>query len=104
MCDCRVHLGAPTRELYVNDEGFQCQFNYPHKEIILATGEILQVQLQSDSPLLVQVGAQRQDLVAGYVSMIIDNTDFVQIYLDAKPQRYQIFSFPSCEHIVVSGT
>lgn len=85
-------MGAPTRELYINDEGFQFQFNGPLQKIQLATGEILHVQLQSSNPPLVRIGAKRQDLVAGQVMLSVSDTDFVQIFLDAKPQRYFISS------------
>lgn len=81
-------MGAPTRELYINDEGFECQFNCPPKEIRLATGEVLLVQLQSESDPKVHVGSQRRDLVAGKVMLVIDAESAVPIFLDAKPQRY----------------
>lgn len=83
-------MGAPTRELYVNDEGFECQFNCSPKEVFLATGEILSVQLQSEEWPKVHVGNSRRDLVAGRVTLIIDAEVMVPIFLDAKPQRYSI--------------
>ncbi|KAJ1521390.1 hypothetical protein ONE63_003065 [Megalurothrips usitatus] len=94
-----VRLGAPTRELYVNDEGFECQFNTPAKEIFLATGEVFRVQLRAEVPPMVHVGNQRRDLVAGSVLLIIDAEveKAVTIYLDAKPQRFDIDEIP---HII----
>ena len=83
----RVRLGAPTRELYINDEGFECQFNCPPKEILLATGDLLIVQLKAESPPMVHVGTQRRDLVAGRVMLVIDAENAIPIFLDAKPQR-----------------
>ncbi|XP_026285069.1 pre-mRNA cleavage complex 2 protein Pcf11 isoform X2 [Frankliniella occidentalis] len=89
-----VHLGAPTRELYINDEGFECQFNCPPKEVLLATGEVLAIQLQSNDAPKVHVGAQRRDLVAGRVMLIIDAETYIPIFLDAKPQRFDIDGVP----------
>lgn len=86
-----VRLGVPTRELYVNDEGYECQFNNPPREIRLSSGEVLLAQLQADMPPKVTVGQTlRTDLVAGRVMLIIDADikNIVHIFLDAKPQRY----------------
>ncbi|KAK3923779.1 Pre-mRNA cleavage complex 2 protein Pcf11 [Frankliniella fusca] len=90
----RVHLGAPTRELYINDEGFECQFNCPPKDILLATGELFSIQLQSDEAPKVHVGVQRRDLVAGRVMLVIDAEICIPIFLDAKPQRFDIDGVP----------
>ena len=90
----RVHLGAPTRELYINGEGFECQFNCPPREIQLSTGETLLVQLKSDVPPMVNVGNQRRDLVAGRVTLVIDADITIPIFLDAKPQRFDIDGVP----------
>lgn len=90
----RVRLGAPTRELYVNDEAFQCQFNFPPEQIQLSCGEVLTVQLFSEATPLVQLGATRRDLVAGHVTLTIDGTLSLRILLHAKPQRFDIDGIP----------
>ncbi|XP_026284259.1 uncharacterized protein LOC113210459 isoform X1 [Frankliniella occidentalis] len=89
-----LRLGAPTRELYVNNEGFQCSFNCPPIEIQLSTGEMLTARLHCSAVPLVQIGALRSDLVAGSVTLSVNGVDISRIYLDGKPQRFDIAGIP----------
>ncbi|VVC32299.1 RNA polymerase II-binding domain,ENTH/VHS,Subunit of cleavage factor IA Pcf11,CID [Cinara cedri] len=92
LLDCqphRVRLGAPTRELYLDGKFYECFFGGP--PIFTDLGGVKRSVKLEGPPPSVNIGTKkRQDLVAGRIAVIIDNTYTVPVYLDAKPQRIDV--------------
>lgn len=92
LLDCqphRVRLGAPTRELYLDGKFYECFFGGP--PIFTDLGGVKRSVKLEGPPPSVNIGTtKRQDLVAGRISIIIDNSYTVPVYLDAKPQRIDV--------------
>lgn len=85
----RVRLGAPTRELYLDGQFYECFFGGP--PIFTDLGGVKRTIKLEGPPPSVNIGTtKRQDLVAGRIAIIVDNTYSVPIYLDAKPQRIDV--------------
>ncbi|GLH15248.1 Uncharacterized protein GBIM_19614 [Gryllus bimaculatus] len=81
--------GAPTRELYVDGKWYECFFGGPPVSIEMG-GKIRLVKLEGPPPQ-VKIGMiKRTDLVAGKINLIINARNMVPIFLDAKPQRFDI--------------
>jgi len=96
LLDCRPHrvrLGAPTRELYLDGKFFECFFG--GSPIYTELGGIERsVKLEGPPPSVIVGTTKRQDLVAGCITIVIDNTFTVPVYLDAKPQRIDVGNTP----------
>lgn len=89
----RIRLGAPTRELFIDDAWFECFFGGPPVPILL-NGKVRLLKLEGPAPQ-VSIGSERRtDLVAGKIKLIIDATTMVPVFLDAKPQTFFIEGFP----------
>ncbi|XP_063228408.1 serine/arginine repetitive matrix protein 2-like isoform X2 [Bacillus rossius redtenbacheri] len=88
----RIRLGAPTRELYIDGKWYECFFGGPPVKVEL-NGKLHSVKLEGPVPQ-VRIGGNRLDLVAGKVNLIIDARSMVPIFLDAKPQRFDIEGIP----------
>lgn len=92
LLDCqphRVRLGAPTRELYLDGQFYECFFG--GSPIFTDLGGVKRSVKLEGPPPSVNIGTtKRQDLVAGRIAIIIDNTYTVPVYLDAKPQRIDV--------------
>lgn len=92
LLDCqphRVRLGAPTRELYLDGQFYECFFG--GSPIFTDLGGVKRSVKLEGPPPSVNIGtSKRQDLVAGRITIIIDNTYSVPVYLDAKPQRIDV--------------
>lgn len=92
LLDCqphRVRLGAPTRELYLDGKFFECFFG--GSPIFTDLGGVKRSVKLEGPPPNVNIGStKRQDLVAGRIAVVIDNTYTVPVYLDAKPQRIDV--------------
>lgn len=92
LLDCqphRVRLGAPTRELYLDGKFYECFFG--GSPIFTDLGGVKRsVKLEGPPPSVIVGTTKRQDLVAGRIAIIIDNTYTVPVYLDAKPQRIDV--------------
>ncbi|XP_033608377.1 polyadenylation and cleavage factor homolog 11-like, partial [Cryptotermes secundus] len=88
----RIRLGAPTRELYVDGKWYGCSFGGPPVTVEIG-GKKHIVKLEGPPPE-VKIGLKRTDLVAGKIYLIIDNSKVVPVFLDAKPQRFDIENKP----------
>lgn len=92
LLDCqphRVRLGAPTRELYLDGKFYECYFGGP--PIFTDLGGVKRSVKLEGPPPSVNIGTtKRQDLVAGRITIIVDNTYNIPVYLDAKPQRIDV--------------
>jgi len=85
----RVRLGAPTRELYLDGKFFECFFG--GSPIFTDLGGVKRsVKLEGPPPSVIVGTIKRQDLVAGRIAIVVDNTFTVPVYLDAKPQRIDV--------------
>lgn len=89
---CNVRLGAPTRELYVDGIFYRAVFNGP--PISVKVGNSFQEFALLGPIPAVSVGPSRRDLVAGKITILIDGKDVRPIYLDAKPQKFDIDGLP----------
>ncbi|PNF20268.1 hypothetical protein B7P43_G14856 [Cryptotermes secundus] len=95
----RIRLGAPTRELYVDGKWYECFFGGPPVTIEI-DGKMHVVRLEGPPPQ-VKIGLlKRTDLVAGKINLIIDAQTMVPVFLDAKPQRFDIENEPHVLHFV----
>lgn len=91
----RIRLGAPTRELFIDGRFYDIKFGGPPIEVNLG-GQTHLIQLEGPLPFL-QIGpTKRTDLVAGKVNLIVDGKidNMFPVYLDAKPQKFEINSVP----------
>lgn len=89
----RIRLGAPTRELFIDDAWFECFFGGPPVPILL-NGKVRALKLEGPAPQ-VSIGSERRtDLVAGKIKLIIDATTMVPVFLDSKPQTFFIEGIP----------
>ncbi|XP_049536265.1 uncharacterized protein LOC125951454 isoform X2 [Anopheles darlingi] len=84
----QMRLGAPTRELYIDDSWYECYFGDPPTTITLDGKQ--RVFKISGPPPQVKIGDSRNDLVAGKINMIIDAELIVPVFLDCKPQLFEI--------------
>ncbi|XP_058062799.1 uncharacterized protein LOC131212794 [Anopheles bellator] len=84
----QMRLGAPTRELYIDDSWYECYFGDPPTTIML--GEKPRVFKIAGPPPQVKIGSSRNDLVAGKINMIVDAELIVPVFLDCKPQLVEI--------------
>ncbi|XP_073991585.1 uncharacterized protein [Rhodnius prolixus] len=89
----KIRLGAPTRELFVDGLYYEMIFGGPPVQIMLG-GQRKMVQLSGPMPKLRIGEVPRTDLVAGKINLIIDAKKMFPIYLDAKPQRFEIGGVP----------
>ncbi|XP_059080706.1 uncharacterized protein LOC131878647 [Tigriopus californicus] len=90
----KIKLGAPTRELWIDGQGYQCYFD---KAISVKLGPNLHEFFLEGPPPRVRIGEHpRPDLCAGYVRLIIngDLNNAVRLFLDPKPQRVDIMGKP----------
>jgi pre-mRNA cleavage complex 2 protein Pcf11 len=81
-----MRLGAPTRELYVDGKWYGCTFGGPPVTIEIG-GKKRIVKLEGPPPEFKIGLVKRTDLVAGKINLIIDNSEVVPVFLDARPQR-----------------
>ncbi|KAJ8667668.1 hypothetical protein QAD02_009331 [Eretmocerus hayati] len=85
----RLKLGTPTRELYVNDKWYEAYFGGQPIRIDLGN-RVASVTLEGPIPS-VRIGSfKRSDLVLGKINLIINATTMVPVFLDAKPQLFEI--------------
>lgn len=84
----RVRLGAPTRELYIDNKWYECYFGGPGI-LIEIDREYRVIKLDGPAPQ-VQFGGRRTDLCAGRINLIINAKTIIPVYLDAKPQKFDI--------------
>ncbi|XP_076236158.1 pcf11 cleavage and polyadenylation factor subunit isoform X2 [Calliopsis andreniformis] len=89
----RIKLGAPTRELYVDDRWYECYFGGMPVTIDLG-GKKVSIKLEGPPPQ-VKIGTiKRTDLVVAKINLIINARNMVPVFLDAKPQIFEIEGKP----------
>ncbi|GBP76226.1 Pre-mRNA cleavage complex 2 protein Pcf11 [Eumeta japonica] len=85
----RIKYGAPTRELYINDRWYECFFGGPPMGIVI-DGKPKVIQLEGPPPQ-VDIGKDKKtNLVAGKINLIVDGQHMFPVFLDAKPQKFNI--------------
>ncbi|KAL0115350.1 hypothetical protein PUN28_010706 [Cardiocondyla obscurior] len=89
----RIKLGAPTRELYVDDCWYECYFGGLPITIELG-GKKVYVKLEGPPPQVKIGTVKRTDLVVAKINLIINARNMVPVFLDAKPQIFEIEGKP----------
>ncbi|XP_015603412.1 uncharacterized protein LOC107271676 isoform X2 [Cephus cinctus] len=89
----RIRLGAPTRELYIDDRWYECYFGGPAITIELGDKKV-NVKLEGPPPQVKIGTVKRTDLVVGKINLIINARNMVPVFLDAKPQIFEIEGKP----------
>ncbi|KAK2584744.1 hypothetical protein KPH14_007075 [Odynerus spinipes] len=89
----RIKLGAPTRELYVDDRWYECYFGGMPVTIELG-GKKVNVKLEGPPPQVKIGTVKRTDLVVAKINLIINARNMVPVFLDAKPQIFEIEGKP----------
>ncbi|KAG7198467.1 hypothetical protein KM043_005849 [Ampulex compressa] len=85
----RIKLGAPTRELYVDDRWYECYFGGMPVMVELG-GKKVSVKLEGPPPQVKIGTVKRTDLVVAKINLIINARNMVPVFLDAKPQIFEI--------------
>lgn len=89
----RVKLGVPTQELMLDGRGYQCFFGGKPVSVHLA-GRTRTMSLDGKPPN-VNIGPVRNtEFLAGKVQLVINAKKVVNLFLDAKPQRFNIDGKP----------
>ncbi|KOX70870.1 Pre-mRNA cleavage complex 2 protein Pcf11 [Melipona quadrifasciata] len=89
----RIKLGAPTRELYIDDRWYECYFGGMPITVDLG-GKKVSVKLEGPPPLVKIGTVKRTDLVVAKINLIINARNMVPVFLDAKPQIFEIEGKP----------
>ncbi|XP_032680257.1 uncharacterized protein LOC116848371 isoform X2 [Odontomachus brunneus] len=89
----RIKLGAPTRELYIDDRWYECYFGGMAITIELS-GKKVSVKLEGPPPQVKIGTVKRTDLVVAKINLIINARNMVPVFLDAKPQIFEIEGKP----------
>ncbi|XP_011684445.1 PREDICTED: uncharacterized protein LOC105447883 isoform X2 [Wasmannia auropunctata] len=89
----RIKLGAPTRELYVDDRWYECYFGGMPITIELG-GKKVSIKLEGPPPQVKIGTVKRTDLVVAKINLIINARNMVPVFLDAKPQIFEIEGKP----------
>lgn len=85
----KIRLGAPTRELYIDGRWYECFFGGPGIGIEI-DGKMRVVKMDGPPPHVKIGTVKRTDLVAGKINLIINARQMVPVFLDAKPQKFDI--------------
>ncbi|XP_061504313.1 uncharacterized protein LOC1281907 [Anopheles gambiae] len=85
----QMRLGAPTRELYIDDSWYECYFGDQPTTIML-DGKPRVFKIAGPAPQ-VKIGDSRKDLVAGKINMIVDAKYMIPVFLDCKPQVFEVY-------------
>ncbi|XP_063698350.1 uncharacterized protein LOC134829266 [Culicoides brevitarsis] len=83
-----VRLGAPTRELYLDNMPYECYIGGPALPILI-DGVIRMIGVEGPEPK-VKIGEERKDLCLGKIQMIIDGTILIPVFLDSKMQNFEL--------------
>ncbi len=89
----KIKIGAPTRELWIDGQGYECFFG---SEVRIRIGQSFHtLRLEGPAPE-VHIGDRRPDLCAGFVRLIHngDIHNWHKLFLDAKPQLLQLDGKP----------
>ncbi|XP_058825556.1 uncharacterized protein LOC131685686 [Topomyia yanbarensis] len=84
----QMRLGAPTRELYIDNTWYECYFGDPPTTIVL--DGLSRVFKISGPPPQVKIGKSRNDLVAGKINMIVNAETIIPVFLDSQVQIIEI--------------
>lgn len=84
----QIRFGTPTRELYIDNEWYECFFGDPAVGIVL-NGKLHSFRIDGPAPQ-VRIGNLRNDLVAGKIDMYVDMTIKIPLFLDAQVQMFQL--------------
>ncbi len=89
----KIRIGAPTRELWLDGQWYECYFD---KEIRVRIGQSFHNVRLEGPPPSVHIGERRPDLCAGFVRIIHNGQlhDWRKLYLDNKPQLFEIGGKP----------
>uniref|UniRef100_A0A182M518 PCFS4-like zinc finger domain-containing protein n=1 Tax=Anopheles culicifacies TaxID=139723 RepID=A0A182M518_9DIPT len=85
----QMRLGAPTRELYIDDSWYECYFGDKPSTIML-DGKPRVFKIAGPAPQ-VKIGDSRKDLVAGKINMIVDAKYMIPVFLDCKMQMFEVY-------------
>ncbi|XP_049279637.1 uncharacterized protein LOC125762019 isoform X1 [Anopheles funestus] len=85
----QMRLGAPTRELYIDDSWYECYFGDKPSTITL-DGKPRVFKIAGPAPQ-VKIGESRKDLVAGKINMIVDAKYMIPVFLDCKMQMFEVY-------------
>lgn len=83
----QIKFGTPTRELYIDDNFYECYFNNQTTQIILGN-KVRHVRIEGKAPE-VKIGQQRNDIVLGLINMMIDAEIVVPVFLDTTAQYFE---------------
>lgn len=83
----QIRFGTPIRELYINNQWFECLFG--DQSLIPLAGKQRVFQIEGPSPQ-VRIGLVRNDLVAGKIDLYIDSTIKRPFFLDAQVQSFEL--------------
>ncbi|XP_016845567.1 uncharacterized protein LOC100121761 isoform X2 [Nasonia vitripennis] len=89
----KIKLGAPTRELYIDDKWYQVYFGGQAIMVDLGNKKV-SVKLDGPPPQVKIGTTKRTDLVLGKINLIINARSMVPVFLDSKPQIFHIEDRP----------
>lgn len=84
----QIRFGTPTRELYIDNEWYECYFGDPPVGIVL-NSKLHSFRIDGPAPQ-VRIGNMRADLVVGKVDMFVDTQTKISLFLDAQLQMFQL--------------
>ncbi|XP_015117848.1 uncharacterized protein LOC107041696 isoform X2 [Diachasma alloeum] len=85
----KIKLGAPTRELYIDDRWYECYFGGPPITVDLGSKKV-GIKLEGPPPQVKIGSVKRTDLVIAKINLIINARTMVPVFLDAKPQIFEL--------------
>ena len=88
----RIRLGYPTKEVFLDGHGYQVYFGGDPVQVVV-DGRQRALSIEGPAPG-VAIGRRRTDFCAGKIKMVIDGNETVPIYLDCKPQRFDVAGKP----------
>ncbi|KAG7173285.1 putative Pre-mRNA cleavage complex 2 protein Pcf11-like 2, partial [Homarus americanus] len=88
-----VKLGVPTQELMLDGRGYQCFFGGKPITVHLA-GQPRTVSLDGKPPNVNIGPVANREFLAGKIQLVINAKKVVNLFLDAKPQRFFIDGKP----------
>lgn len=83
----QIKFGSPTRELYVDNNFYECYFNNQPTQIVL-DDRLRMVRIEGNAPE-VKIGRKRNDLVLGLINIVIDAEIMVPVFLDTTIQYFE---------------
>ncbi len=83
----QIKFGSPTREIYIDENFYECYFNNQTTQIILGD-KVRRVRIEGKAPE-VKIGQPRRDMVLGLINMMIDAEIVVPVFLDTTMQYFE---------------